>query len=117
MNRAEIAFSLNSHSKEKIAAALKSAAYWDEDWKWAQDVLVSYAKDESDDVRWAVATGLGFLAAFHGQLDLSLVEPILKEMGGDASLEALADIEHFVRNRQAGEDIDLAERLDDNWRP
>ena len=78
---------------------------------------MKYAKHENEDVRWAVATGLGFLAAFHGQLDLPLVEPILKEMKGDATIESLADIDHFVRNRQAGQDVDLAQRLKEDWRP
>ena len=80
-------------------------------------LLVNFAFHPSENVRSAVATGIGFLAAFHGQVDLSLVEPILKDMGGDAAAEALADIDHFVRSRQAGQDIELAERLSEDWRP
>lgn len=115
--RDQIVAALECSSAPDIAEALLSAAYWDDDWRWAQDVLLKFSAHESEDVLWAVATGLGFLAAFHGQIDLQLVEPVLKEMGTDAAAEALADIEHFVRNRQAGQDVDLAERLPEDWRP
>ena len=115
--RQQIIASLESSDETDIAAALLSAAYWDADWKWAQGLLVNFAFHPRENVRSAVATGIGFLAAFHGQVDLSLVEPILKDMGGDAAAEALADIDHFVRSRQAGQDIELAERLSEDWRP
>lgn len=112
LSREEISTALCGQPNE-ISTALLSAAYWDPDWKWAQDLLLRYADHSSPDVRWAVATGLGFVAAFHGQLETDKVEQALRNIGSDAADDALLDIDHFVRRRQAGEDIDLAERLTD----
>ena len=73
---------------------------------------------------WAVATGFGFIAAFNGDIDENIVEPILMRLKAlpsasvsGAAEDAEADIEHFVRQRREGEDIDLAERLPEDWRP
>lgn len=107
LNREEIRASLGGEPKE-ISTALLSAAYWDSDWKWPQDLLLQFADHSSPDVQWAVATGLGFIAAFHGQLETDRGEPILRNLNSEAASEALLDIDHFVRRRQAGEDIDLA---------
>lgn len=112
LNREQIGNALCGQPRE-LASALLSAAYWDSDWKWAQDLLLEYADRSDPDIQWAVATGLGFLAAFHGQLELEKVERALKNIGTEAAEEALLDIDHFVRRRQAGEDVDLAERLTD----
>jgi hypothetical protein len=121
-SREQILANLSSGSPEEIAAALLSAAYWDSDWRWAQQQLFRFAGRDDDQILWAVATGLGFIAAFHGELDereAQLVLNRLKARPGvaNAAEETTADIEHFVKKRREGQDVDLAERLPEDWSP
>jgi hypothetical protein len=62
-SRDEIIASLCSGSPHKIRDALISACYWDKDWKWALQQLRKFAEHGDDLVLWAVATGVGFIAA------------------------------------------------------
>ena len=101
-----------------------SASYWETDWKWAMQQLARFAESDNDLVLWAVATGLGFIAAFNGDIDIEKAERIIGRLKNhpnpsvvNAAQEAQADIEHFVERRQMGEDVSLAERLPENWRP
>jgi hypothetical protein len=118
-SREEILNDLKNGSTKEIATALLSAAYWDPDWKWAEKQLIRFAAHSDGQVLWTVASGLGLLAAFHGQVDLEIVEPILQHLRRDTSVPGLADaaensideINHFVRRRRAGEPIDLAGRM------
>ncbi len=97
----------------------------DPDWRWAQEQLVRFASHGNPQVLWTVASGFGLLAAFHGEVDEEVVGPILTGMASDTNVPGLADaaqnsmeeIEHFVRRRRAGDDIDLAERMPEEWRP
>jgi hypothetical protein len=121
-SRDEINTSLLSGNSKEIRDALISAAYWDEDWRWVQQKLINFAEHDDDLVLWAVIAGLGFLAAFHGEIDEETVLPVLNRLkdrpalAGDVE-ETLAEIDHFVVRRKRGEDIDLGERLPDDWRP
>ena len=120
--REEIVSSLSSGSSQEIRDALISAAYWDEDWRWAEQQLVNFSVHHDDLVLWAVIAGVGFIAAFHGEITKETVLPILNRLkdrpalSGDVE-ETLAEIDHFVTRRKQGEDIDLGERLPENWRP
>jgi hypothetical protein len=124
-SREAILDALSGGVSRSIADALLSAAYWDPDWKWAEGQLVRFASHEDPQVLWAVASGFGLLAAFHGEIDLAIVEPILERLKGDKVTPGVAytadssmdEIEHFVKRRRAGEQIDLAERMPDDWRP
>jgi len=115
--RESILKSLESGDPNDIHEALESAAYWDEDWRWAQMQLLRFSRHDSEIVLWAVALGFTFLAVFHGDIDESLVLPVLARMKEQRpSLrgvveEAEADIDHFVRKRREGADIELARRL------
>jgi len=120
--RDEILSSLSSGKAQEIRDALISAAYWDDDWRWAQQQLVKFAEHEDDLVLWAVIAGVGFIAAFHGEIDKKTVLPILNRLKERAALagyveETLAEIDHFVTRRKKGDDIDLGERLPEDWRP
>jgi len=73
-------------------------------------------------VLWAVATGVGFIAAFNGEIDEHEAQSILTRLKANANSavaaaaeEAEADIEHFVGHRQRGEDVELVERLPEDW--
>lgn len=121
-SRNEIIASLSSGSREEIRDALISACYWDKDWKWALQQLRKFAEHGDDLVLWAVATGVGFIAAFNGEIDQHEAQPILTRLKANANSavaaaaeEAEADIEHFVGHRQRGEDVELVERLPEDW--
>jgi len=118
LSRKEIIASLSSGSRNEIRDALISACYWDKDWKWALQQLRKFAEHGDDLVLWAVATGVGFIAAFNGEIDeheaqsiLTLLKANANSAVAAAAKEAEADIEHFVGHRQRGEDVELVERL------
>jgi hypothetical protein len=122
-NREQIAAALSTDDPDTIHDALISAAYWDEDWRWAQQQLIKFAECTNEKVLWAVALGLGFVAVFHGELDEDIVRPILTRI--KETRPALAavvqeteeEIEHFVRLRREGKKVSLGKRLPENWRP
>ena len=115
--RESILKSLESGDPNEIHEALESAAYWDEDWHWAQTQLLRFSRHDNETVLWAVALGFSFLAVFHGDIHESLVLPVLAQMKeqrpnlSGVVEEAEADIDHFVRKRREGADIELARRL------
>jgi len=120
--REEIIASLSSGSPNEIRDALISACYWDKDWKWALQQLRKFAEHGDDLVLWAVATGVGFIAAFNGEIDEHEAQSILTRLKANANSavaaaaeEAEADIEHFVGHRHRGEDVELAERRPEDW--
>jgi len=120
--REEILSALSSGEAQKIHDALISAAYWDQDWRWAQQQLVNFADHEDELVLWAVVAGLGFIAVFHGEIDEETALPILNRLKNRPALagdveETLAEIDRFVTGRKRGEDIGLAKRLSEDWRP
>jgi hypothetical protein len=59
LSRDEILGSLSSGDVQQIRDALISAAYWDDDWNWAQQQLMNFAEHEDEIVLWAVIHGLG----------------------------------------------------------
>jgi hypothetical protein len=121
-SREEIIASLSSGSSNEIRDALISACYWDKDWKWALQELRKFAEHCDDLVLWAVAVGVGFIAAFNGEIDEHEAQSILTRLKanansavGAAAEEAESDIEYFVVHRQRGEDVELVERLPEDW--
>lgn len=120
----EIRTALSSGIPSEIRDALISVSYWEKDWRWAEQQLANSSEHQDDLVLWAVATGFGFIAGFNGDIDECIAGPILARPKAHSSAsvagaaeEAEADIEHFVRRRRGGEDIQLAERLPEDWRP
>jgi len=121
-SRKEIIASLSSGNRNEIRDALISACYWDKDWKWALQQLRKFAEHGDDLVLWAVATGVGFIAAFNGEIDEYEAQSILTRLKANANSdvaaaaeEAEADIEHFVRHRQRGENVELVKRFPEDW--
>lgn len=121
-SREEIMASLSSGHPNEIRDALISACYWDKDWKWSLQQLRKFAEHGDDLVLGAVATGVGFIAAFNGEIDEHEAQSLLARLKVNsnpavaaAAEEAEADIEHFVGHRQRGEDVELVERLPEDW--
>jgi hypothetical protein len=109
--------SLSSGSPDEIRDALINACYWDKDWRWLLQHLRKFAEHGDDRVLWAVATGVGFIAAFYGEIDEHEAQSILTRLKANgnsavaaAAEEAEANIEHFVEHRQRGEAVELVER-------
>jgi len=121
-SKEDLVASLSRGSPNEIRDALISACYWDKDWKWALQQLRKFAEHCDDLVLWAVATGVGFIAAFNGEIDEHEAQSILTRLKANANSavaaaaeEAEADIEHFVEQRQRGEDVELVARLPEDW--
>jgi hypothetical protein len=100
--RESILQSLDSGDPDEIHRALDSAAYWDPDWRWAQEQLLRFANAEDEKILSAVALGFTFLAVFHGEVDEELVIPVLERLKANPRLRGMvedveADIEHYVR--------------------
>ena len=114
--------SLSSGIPDEIHDALLSAAYWEDDWRWAQQQMLKFIDHDSIEVAWAVALGLGYIAVFHGEVDVGLVLPALAQLKKRSEIQGVVEeteeeIEHFVRRRKAGENISLGQRLPEDWRP
>jgi hypothetical protein len=122
--RQEIVSALSNGNAQEIRDALISAAYWEDDWRWAQEQLLRFAEHESDLVKWAVATGFGFIAVFNGEIDEAVVGPVIAQLKRShdkfavaAAEDAEADIAHFVKARRKGKKVTLARRLPEDWSP
>lgn len=82
-SREELEAAFTSHDPSQIHDALISAAYWGQDWRWAQDKCLSFADHASEMVRAGVAYALGLIAVFHAKLDMDIV---VQFCGGSAKI-------------------------------
>jgi hypothetical protein len=117
--REELEAAFGSGEPDSIHDALISAAYWDDDWQWAQDRCLSFADHGSDLVRAGVAYALAMIAVFHAKLDLDRVVPVLRRLAEDPAVRpqaetSLEDIEHFIVKLKGKH---KARRLPPDWRP
>jgi hypothetical protein len=64
VSRTELVRRLESNDPKAIADALYSAAKYEEDWKWVQNLCLEGLTSSEVLVRWAAATCLGDLAWF-----------------------------------------------------
>ena len=78
----------------------------------------SRSQDRNRRRRGPWLSGVGFIAAFNGELDEHEAQSILSGLKANANSavaaaaeEAEADLVHFVGHRQRGEDVELVERL------
>lgn len=74
---ASIAFASQKH--ECIINALLSLTYYDPDWKYIQDICISYLTDDDFNVRRVAIECLGNIAIFHKKLDVDIVVSALKK--------------------------------------
>jgi len=78
--REELDAAFRSSDPSVIHDGLISAAYWDPDWKWAQDQCLLFADHSSHTVRAGAAYALGLIAVFHAKLDMDRVVPVLLKL-------------------------------------
>jgi hypothetical protein len=114
---------VGTHDPAKIASALLSISYWESDWRWTQDQLLSFVDHIDPHVRYTAVLGFGHIARFNGQLDCDKVEPVLKRIAArdDAAEkfqirgtaeDTLEDIELFIhRPRREHRKFEPAQRL------
>ena len=114
---------VGTHDPAKIASALLSISYWESNWRWTQDQLLSFVDHIDPRVRYTAVLGFGHVARFNGQLDCDKVEPVLKRIAArdDAAEkfqirgtaeDTLEDIELFIhRPRREHRKFEPAQRL------
>ncbi|WP_123645919.1 hypothetical protein [Lysobacter enzymogenes] len=97
----KVKHALPEKNPEKICEALLSIAYYDADWRHAQDICIAHLENPNPDIRGLAATCLGHIARIHGHLDKDLVlsalnrkldDPLIKGQVSDA----LDDIRTFM---------------------
>lgn len=78
LNREGLLLSLGSQDPLVVAEALYSAARFEVDTQWVQDVLLDNIKSPHLQVRWAAATCLGDMAFWGRELDQGRVTRALE---------------------------------------
>jgi hypothetical protein len=101
-NRQEIELLLRSPEKIDRLDALLSAAYYDPDWRWVQNLCLDFLAHADNAERRLAATCLGHLARIHKQLDIELVLSSLAPLKNDPLVgtsvqDALDDIRFFLK--------------------
>lgn len=86
-SRVEIDEAIASNNATTMIEALISAAFYEPDWRWVQNLCLQLATHSDSNIRRTAITCLGHLARLHGQLDVHLVLPLLQELNNDPSLE------------------------------
>lgn len=97
---AERIFSTND--VEKISHAMVAIAFYEKDWKWAQNRCLDFLMNENPIISGLAATCLGHIARIHRQLEKDKVMLILRSRLKDTNIsgrieDALNDIEIFVK--------------------
>jgi hypothetical protein len=123
ITREEYALMIQSNEPAQIASALLSISYWERDWRWAQDQLLSFVDHSDPHVRYTSVLGFGHIARFNGKLDVDKVEPILKRIANTDNApsemlvrgtaeDSLEDIEIYIhRPRREKRAFEPARRL------
>ncbi len=105
LSRQEIETQLTSGSSSLIAIALISAALYQEDTAWVEQICLRYGNSEDFVARAAALQCFGHLARLHGRLNsLSSVEKCLAEAEKDTRLAGRAsdvrgDLKMFLKKR------------------
>jgi hypothetical protein len=102
MSRSELERLIDSGNDSAIIQGLLSAAYYDPDWRWVQNLCLRFLSNPDNGIRSNATMCLGHLARIHGQLDIEIVMPRLRELLSDPSIapsaeDALEDIKLFLK--------------------
>jgi hypothetical protein len=104
MSRPELERLTDSGNDSAIIEGLLSAAYYDPDWRWVQNLCLRFLSSPDTGIRSNAATCLGHIARIHRQLDTETVTPRLRELLDDPSIapyaeDALEDIKLFLKTQ------------------
>ena len=101
INKQEAELAFSSTDVEKICNAMVSIAFFEQDWKWAQDKFLSFLENSNSVVSGLAATCLGHLARIHRNLEKVKVVEALRTQLKNPDIagrihDALADIQQFA---------------------
>lgn len=80
---------IKSDETDRIADALLSLAFYNEDWMFVENLCIEYSSHSDSKVRGIAILCFGHLARIHGQLHNEKVMPIINK--------ALMDKDDFIR--------------------
>lgn len=87
--------------KDSICSAMVSVAFYEQDWKWAQEKFIELFFSSDSDISGLAATCLGHLARIHKTIEKQRVLKILRDGVNKDNQgridDAIDDIEMFVR--------------------
>jgi hypothetical protein len=91
-----------------ICEALVSIAFYEPDWKWAQNRCLEFLSNENPEIRGLAATCLGHIARTHRQLEKEKVLIALRDHLSDDAIsgqveDALDDIDMFLQENNRGQ--------------
>ena len=103
MSRAEINSAITADEPRLLSCAVLSAALYDNDRQWAEDICVRLADHHDPNVRGNAILGFGHIARIHRSLN-ARVKPLLERalcdedsyVRGHAN-DATDDVEHFLK--------------------
>lgn len=102
-SREEIRDALEGDDPGKLWYAVLSAALYDADVEWAQELCVRLATHPHFNVRGNALLGFGHLARLHGRLDREKVQPLIEAGLRDSdnyvrghAVDAANDTEHYL---------------------
>ena len=101
INREELLQKFSSENNNEICDGLLSMAFYEDDWKWAQDQCLYFLEHSDEDVKGVAVTCLGHIARIHHSLDRELVENALSKHLKDKNIsgivqDTLDDIQIFM---------------------
>lgn len=101
LSHKEVKQAFASGEIEKICRALVSLAFYEADWRWAQEQFLFYTAHPSAQVRGVAVICLGHLARLHGILDKEIVLPTLNRLLNDPTIagkveDALDDMKIYL---------------------
>lgn len=101
LTKDDAAKALATASPAVVCRALVSIAFYEQDWRWAQDRCLDALSNANPDVRGLAATCLGHVARVHGTLEkarvLAALTPLLSDPVVAGRVEdALNDISTFA---------------------
>jgi len=89
-----------SDQADNICDAMVGIAFFEQDWKWAQDKCLSFLESTNTDVSRLAATCLGHIARIHHKIEKKVIAALRSRLN-DANIagqveDALDDIEQFT---------------------
>ena len=105
-SREDIDKALRDDDSKALAYAVVAVSIYEKDWHYAQDLCVRLSSHSHSNVRGNAILGFGHISRVHGQLDQTIVQPIIEA--------ALRDPNNYVRGHAFDAADDTAHFL--GWR-
>ena len=90
-NHEDVERAIRTDDIEALRLAVIGVSMHDDDWRYAQDLCVRLSSHAHFNVRGNAVLGFGHIARVHGQLDRTLVQPIIQG--------ALRDENDYIRGQ------------------